>query len=557
MANKRKRRKSNSNFFEKYTSKICIGLSVFIAVVLLFFVFTVVRTLSYDRVFDGIYVNEVSVSHMTREELQEYIDERFGKPLGEITIDVHAGQNKWQLNAKELEIQFDKEAIVDSIYNVGRGGNVFKRLSDINLVKSENLYLNPFADAENKLVTYNETAIEQLADKIVKDAAAEVVQHQVRIEGDSVSIVAGTNGYTFEKTAVKNAILESINRLESNSLDITQAATVVKPNNIDVESYISQINKAPVNASFSKNGNKELVVSPSEYGFSVDRAALEAVAAKLEENPGKSFEVAVTKIKPEINASDLKIDQFNEVLGEASTNYSTGSSNANRNTNLEIATNFLNGIILLPGEQFSFNQLLGDTTAAKGYKPAAGYSAQGVVPTYGGGVCQVSTTLYNAVINSVALSVKERWNHSYTVDYVPRGLDCMINYNTNDFKFVNNSKYPIKIVGTCSKGKLSYKITGVNENKTITYKFESKTISTTPFTTSITTDPAKKQGGKNGGRYSVTRVTYQNGVEIKREDNWTTSNYKPLVRIVYEAPVVDQPVPDPEPPPDPSEIVSE
>ena len=125
----------------------------------------------------------------------------------------------------------------------------------------------------------------------------------------------------------------------------------------------------------------------------------------------------------------------------------------NRTVNLKLAAAAINGRILQPGEEFSFNQTVGPRTPEKGYLPATIFVGQTKVEDYGGGICQVSSTLYNAVL-SAELKVSERHSHSLPVDYVPKGFDATVNFGTLDFRFQNNTAHKLEIRAMVTENKL-------------------------------------------------------------------------------------------------------
>ena len=550
-SNKRKSKRKSGEISN--ITKICLALTTFIVVVFFVLLITMIVTLSYDKVYDGLYLNEVSVSHMSKEELSEYINEKYSKPINDITIHIVAEDLKWELNAKDLDIKFNKDKIIDAIYDYGHNGNMFKRLSDINSMKSDKKYINIFSQTDDDfkdLVSYKESVIDSLANEISTSNIA-VVEHKINITETSVSIVAGKPGYSFDKDKIKDAVLAAVNEFKSSTIDITQAAGIpVAPKEIDVDSCCSQINKDPVDAGYVKAKNDkneinhmEITKADGQYGFSVDRSKLVELSSKLEADPGKTFAVEVTKISPTGGVDKLPNPTYDDVLGEAFTKFS--ASDKNKKENIRLGSAFLNGYIVLPGEQFSFNGFIGNTTEKKGYKEGWGYESGKLKKTFGGGICQVSTTLYNAVINSVNLQVDKRNNHSSKVEYVPYGLDCMVNWNTSDFLFTNNTNYPVKIVSIFdnSGNKITFKIMGVNEYKHVKYEFKSVFVESSlkNFQEVPTSNPDETQSGKTGGTYTITRITYENGVEVKRETKWTSSTYRPMNRIYYVAPVTSAP----------------
>ena len=191
--------------------------------------------------------------------------------------------------------------------------------------------------------------------------------------------------------------------------------------------------------------------------------------------PGEVIRIPMEYVEPAITDKDVL---YHDVLGECQTKH---TSNANRNTNLRLACEALNGLVLNPGETFSYNDALGQRTAAKGYKPAPAYVGQELVDDIGGGICQVSSTLYYAALVA-DMEIVSRTNHGFVSSYIPYGMDATVSWGGPDFKFRNSSNYPVKIEAYVADGyvhvailgtdqrdyyvKLEYKITGTQEPDT-------------------------------------------------------------------------------------------
>jgi len=203
---------------------------------------------------------------------------------------------------------------------------------------------------------------------------------------------------------------------------------------------------------------------PGSYGYQFDK---EVFIQKLSQTGyGGSFSLPMEIVSPEILGQQV---YYRDVLGEYQTKH---NENENRNTNLRLLCQSLNGHILQPGEEFSFNGVVGERTKERGYKPAPAYSGNRLVDDYGGGVCQGSTTLYNCVLLA-DLEVVFRACHGATVGYVPLGLDATVNYLTTDFKFRNNFHFPIQLQAEVSDGYVKMKILGSDE-KDYYIKMESR-----------------------------------------------------------------------------------
>ncbi|MGD7407579.1 VanW family protein, partial [Ralstonia pseudosolanacearum] len=152
----------------------------------------------------------------------------------------------------------------------------------------------------------------------------------------------------------------------------------------------------------------------------------------------KEYEIPLKVLRPTVSNDDLGIDAFPDELASYSTNYS--SSGASRSNNIALATSKINGTVLMPGETFSYNGIVGRRTKEAGFQEAGAYSNGQVVNEVGGGICQVSSTLYNAVLRS-NLEVTDRHNHMFQVNYCPIGTDATVSWGAPDFKFKNNRNY--------------------------------------------------------------------------------------------------------------------
>ena len=176
----------------------------------------------------------------------------------------------------------------------------------------------------------------------------------------------------------------------------------------------------------------------------------------------------------------------------------------------------------MPGEEFSFNNTVGKRTTSAGFKVATVYSNGQVTTDVGGGICQVSSTLYNAVLKA-NLEITNRRNHTFTVGYVPIGLDATVSWGSPDFKFKNSRNYPIKIVATTSNKNLYIKIYGMKEEVEYEVELVSYKTGTVPYSTVYTTDASLPkvqtkvvQSGSNGAKSVAYRVLKLNGKEVSR-----------------------------------------
>ena len=180
----------------------------------------------------------------------------------------------------------------------------------------------------------------------------------------------------------------------------------------------------------------------------------------------------------------------------------TGSNNKSRNTNLRLACEAINGVVLNPGDVFSYNDTLGERSAENGYQPAPSYAGGQTVDTLGGGICQVSSSLYYSVLSS-ELEIVTRKNHGYMPSYMPVGLDATVSWGSIDFQFKNNSDYPIRIEAAASGNKTTVSIIGT-ETRDYEVKLETEILSQINYDTVYQTMAADNPDGYKDGDVITT-----------------------------------------------------
>lgn len=219
--------------------------------------------------------------------------------------------------------------------------------------------------------------------------------------------------------------------------------------------------KPPVDAKYTINDGKVKIVQ-EEFGFNFDKDAL--YKDLLANKNLQTAKLSVKAIKPAITAAQLKTQGIEELLSSFTTKFDAG--NAPRSSNIRLAASIIEGTIVPPGGTFSFNEVVGKRTEARGFKEAGVYINGKVDTGIGGGICQVSTTLYNAVLLA-DLQVVERSNHSLTVPYVPLSRDAAVSWGSQDFKFMNNTESHIYIHTSTNRGSITFSLYSKNNNKKV------------------------------------------------------------------------------------------
>ena len=200
------------------------------------------------------------------------------------------------------------------------------------------------------------------------------------------------------------------------------------------------------------------------------------------------------------NITKEKLQTINTKLSSFSSNFTTSSYG--RSTNITLATKSINGTLIMPGESFSFNGKVGQRTAAKGYKPAPVDIGTKVSSDYGGGICQVSTSLYNAVIRSNIKST-ERNHHSIPSTYIPLGMDATVDWGNLDYKFTNTLEYPIYIESIVKNKILTFNIYSNSSLNNRTYNLVNEIYAAVqPGPTQYIDDPTLLIGETSSGSIS-------------------------------------------------------
>ena len=240
---------------------------------------------------------------------------------------------------------------------------------------------------------------------------------------------------------------------------------------------------------------------------------------------------ATINAEPELLLADVTKAELMNSFRRVSAYTTKTTSNNNRNTNVELSAGAINGRTVMPGEIFSFNEATGKRTAEKGYKEATAISGGQNVPEIGGGVCQTSSTLFNAVARA-NLEIISRSPHAWPSSYVDKGMDATVNWPNLDFKFKNNTEWPVFIIAFYKNREVTVELYGCGLGDGITIDLESKVLQTLnpPDETKYVQNPNLPAGTKKntikartGYVVETYKVWYQNGKEFKRETLFKTT----------------------------------
>lgn len=447
-------------------------------------------------------INGINVGNMTKEEAVNAVDKQYQKDFKH-SLTLSIDKNDYVIDLGDNTI-FDAKEITK--ISDESNSSFFKRGYN---------YLFNHDYTVGLKVKSNEALQEQIkASKILEYTT--LVPTSYEIKDDTIVFTKGKSGETAEIKSVKETINKALN--EYNIKDKIKYSPVKhKLDENEIKTLHEQISKEVKNATLDKNNNYAVIEGQVGAKFDLE----EATKKYNKTAQGKQFTVDATIIQPKINKETLEKNLFRDVLGEYTTTV-TGSSV--RRNNVKLAGEKCNNVILLPGEEFSYNNVVGKRTKANGFGEAAAYLNGETVQEVGGGICQTSSTLYNAVLYA-NLKITERKNHTFVSGYVPIGRDATVSWGGPDFKFKNDQDYPIKIVVSYVNNKITTKILGTNIDN-IKVEIKSQKLSSTNFNTKYEDDPTLpegqtvvKQAGTQGSKAKSWRYVYDaNGKLISSKE---------------------------------------
>lgn len=380
-----------------------------------------------------------------------------------------------------------------------------------------------YAEVNKALDDYVKTLVTASVDINVNDNTVTASLQDIGVECDTDSAVAGA--FELENPGTVNLQFDVDEDIFSEYLNKQCRQYEVKPKNAKL-----------------KRTNGAFVVKKGKVGKTIDeKATREALISTINDSlvAGKTMSVDAVIIEenPEYTSEDMA--RCKDVLGKFSTNFQ--ESQRERSANLRNAVSFIDGSIVYPGETFSVAGTIYPLSEDNGYKAAPSYADGQVVDSLGGGVCQVSTTLYNAILRA-ELEVIQRQNHSMMVTYVDASMDAAIAGDYKDFKFCNNSDTPVYIQGNAYGGVLTFTVYG-HETRPADRKveFKSEKVQTIePGNDIVTKDPTKPEGYEHvtqsahvGCIANLYKIVYENGVEVSNNKiNSSRYNAEPRHVIV-------------------------
>ncbi|MFH0915236.1 MAG: VanW family protein [bacterium] len=512
----------------------------------------------YNKVHAGVSVSGHGVGGLTRDEAEAQL----GKVVEDVqgsAIVLTSGSKTWNVMPADVGTDIDVEGAVSAAMAVSRESNFF-----VDLGRRFKLY---FSDTDVPLEgTVDSAMMDKLLERVAREIDVPPVNAGLAIEGGKIKVIEGQKGRVVDQDTLHEqleALLVTLHttelvvpvmveepavQAEDNQEARDQAETMIgsslvlkdgdsiwslTPEQIaaymDFASedrngvstlvpYISaekmglffegiadEVATEPVDATFDSDGEKAWVI-PAVLGKALDpEKTAEALTASSLRTSGRTAEVAVTTAEPDLTTEEAEAMGIKDKLSSYTTEW-VGSSD--RQVNVKITVDYASNVMLAPGEVYNFDKQIGPRTAARGYRTAPGIVGPGKLEdVFGGGICQVSTTLFNAVFFA-GLEVVERKNHSIYIDHYPKGRDATVSANGPNLRFKNDTKKYIWIRGTSNGITSTFNIYGTSEGRKVSY-------TTSDFYNVVGRSEVTIPNPSLGQGTSVVRLSGQSGKQLR------------------------------------------
>ena len=481
------------------------------------------------NVYKNVYILNQDISGYSYADLKSFIEEKNNSQMkGNIEVFQDTDQI-FEIVQSDIDLKVDLDKTISDVLNFGRTGSIFKDNYDIlhSLFFKKNIEVS---------YTYNSEKLNEIINNINLSIKNGVVESKYSIDEENkklvITIGKSGNGINFDNEKEKVLNLTELNFCNNQS-DSKLYLNIIKisPKSLNVDEIYSNVKREAMDAYIDKNSYNVKLVS-EVVGYDLDINKLRKVLEN-DENliEGNEIEFELTVIEPKVKLENLESELYKDKLAGYTT-YFNASQYARAN-NLEIALRYLNGKVVMPGETFSYNDAIGDTTAAKGYLPAATFKGGTTVDEMGGGICQTTSTLYNVVLMA-NLEIVERHQHGLPVGYVQPSRDATVYSPYLDFKFKNTRSSPIKIVTSfSSSGNLNISIYGIKEEKEYQIDIISQYLTTIPFTTKYIYDENLPEGTQQIISNGVNGYTSQSFISKKLDG--VQVSYELLSKDTYNA----------------------
>ena len=537
-----------------------VALGIVVGVLVLAYVGLCAYAGSLDTFYPNYHINGIAVGGMTVEQASQAL----AAELPEQVMTLHCGGNP--VKSGWPSDSLPPVTLGELGYTEERCGAIAQRLFDqqksCGFFSQGSRFLSALFSSTGETVSDEDmdaSVFQEQVTRLARELALEPQDTTYSIGENSISITKAVNGRSVKEDALAEALIHAIRTYGTQGELIAYISFAhFNPWNLTAQAIHDEVAAEMKNAGYDPETKS---ITPERLGaeFDVDAAqkALDAAA------PGETVEIPATIEYPRVTAEQLKGVLFRDVLGEARTKV---GGTAARISNVKLSASSINGYVMNTGDVFSYNGVVGKRTAANGYQPAPAYVKGETVDEIGGGICQTSSTLYLACLRG-NLEITERHAHRYIPAYIAAGMDATVSWGGPDYKFTNDTDYPIKIVTSYEGGYLTVKVLGTNATG-ITAKMTNEKLSTTDFQVVYEDDPTLAPGTEKvkttpytGSKWKTYRNLYDANGKLISSTYEDTSDYKARNKVILKGPAkaevpasgpADIPAPTPEAPDTPA-----
>ena len=494
---------------------VCLAASVFFLSKLGFSI-----SLPTHTIASGVKVAGVDVGGLTKSQAIDAVNTAVGDSYSSTALAVTVLDQTMEIAPSVSCVDFDTAGAIEEAFHYGVEENPAKT---VDILPYLSLNTEKIREKISDFAVFFPTAGSEGGYEILKET----------VDGTEMaflSVTVGTDFYTFNQDDLYEIVMKAYN---NHHFETVYHCEKMNTTDIDLDAVYEETCVEPIDATWDTQTHK-IIESAVGYRFDLE-AAKQALAAA---NPGDVLKIPFEEVQPEVTTEDLDGALFSDVLGTYTAHQNSSSGRA---TNLRLACEALDGLILYPGDQISYNETLGERTPEKGYQKAAAYSGSETVQSYGGGICQPSSALYYCALMA-DLEIVQRHCHTFVSSYVPFGMDATVDWSGPDLKLRNNTNYPIRIDAKADGGTVTITLVGTDE-KDYYVKMEYEILSTSSPQTveeEVSADSGHKDGEVKTTAYTgYTVQTYKlkydkDTDELISREKEAKSVYSKRDKVVYK-----------------------
>ena len=497
-----------------------------------------------DTIYPNVWADGVELSGLTLEEARlALIESGYESNASNVSATiVFPDQSSFTITGEEVGFALNAGEAAQSAYDFGRG-------ADESSFQRSMAYINALMGrtelSDLSAGNFDDGYVRGVASEYTKKFNDALVEDFFDIDSSYITVVKGTGVKPADEQSVFDlAVATLMSALEQKAhLTAEYIPETSETIDVDLDLIYRTIYVAPVDSAYDP---ETFGATASSRGVGFDIAAAQAKLDNAE--VGERVAIGLVAIEPEVTEEMVESMLFRDVLSERTTRVSGTSS---RQHNVQLAASFINELLMNPGDVFSFNETVGRRTEERGFREANAYASGKIVQEIGGGICQVSSTIYESVLYA-DLSVVERHEHGMTVSYIQLGNDATVDWRSKDFKFMNSTGYPIRIEVEVESRNLTVRLIGTKLDENY-IKVEYEQISRTPFEEVTREDPSVRQGRTivdNPGVVGYVVDSYK--LIYDSEDNLLSRSLIGRSRYSMQNRVILIPVPVEETPPPPT-----